>query len=769
MSDSTRTDSSMLNMLRTISQEVNVAKDLPAALAIIVKQVRVAMNSHVCSVYLYEADRDRYVLMATEGLNKRAVGKVSMAAHEGLVGLVGSRAETITLEDAMSHPRFLYFAETGEERYASFLGTPIIHHRQVLGVLVVQQKERRQFDEGDEAFLVTMSAQLSGVIAHAEATGSIRGLGKQGKGIQEARFIGVPGAPGAALGTAVVVLPVADLDVVPDKITTDIPEQLELFALALESVRADIRSLSARLSKQLRPQERALFDVYLMMLEHTALAGDVIRVIRTGQWAQGALRQVVSEHVQRFEHMNDDYLRERASDVKDLGRRLLSYLQKAHQQTLVYPDNTILVSEELSPAMLGEVPAEKLVGLVSVLGSRNSHVAILARAMGIPTVVAAVDLPYTRLDGIEMIIDGYHGDVFTNPSALLRQQYAEVVEEERLISKDLDSLRSLPCVTLDGHHLPLWVNTGLLADVKRAQQRGAEGVGLYRSEVAFMGSSRFPSESEQVQMYREQLEAFHPLPVTMRTLDIGGDKPLSYFPIKESNPYLGWRGIRITLDHPEIFLVQVRAMIKASAGLNNLRILLPMISGVHELDDAQHLIHRAWGELTSEGLDVEMPQIGVMIEVPSAVYQARELAHMADFISVGSNDLTQYLLAVDRNNARVAALYDYLHPAVLMALKEVVSAAHAEGKQVSICGEMAGDPVAAVLLLAMGFDSLSMNSTHLPKVKWLLRKMTLQHAQALLSEVSAMDNPQMIHSTLNLALGNLGLSKVLNPASSVQT
>jgi len=759
----------MLNMLRTISQEVNVAKDLPAALAIIVKQVRVAMNSHVCSVYLYEADRDRYVLMATEGLNKRAVGKVSMAAHEGLVGLVGSRAETITLEDAMSHPRFLYFAETGEERYASFLGTPIIHHRQVLGVLVVQQKERRQFDEGDEAFLVTMSAQLSGVIAHAEATGSIRGLGKQGKGIQEARFIGVPGAPGAALGTAVVVLPVADLDVVPDKITTDIPEQLELFALALESVRADIRSLSARLSKQLRPQERALFDVYLMMLEHTALAGDVIRVIRTGQWAQGALRQVVSEHVQRFEHMNDDYLRERASDVKDLGRRLLSYLQKAHQQTLVYPDNTILVSEELSPAMLGEVPAEKLVGLVSVLGSRNSHVAILARAMGIPTVVAAVDLPYTRLDGIEMIIDGYHGDVFTNPSALLRQQYAEVVEEERLISKDLDSLRSLPCVTLDGHHLPLWVNTGLLADVKRAQQRGAEGVGLYRSEVAFMGSSRFPSESEQVQMYREQLEAFHPLPVTMRTLDIGGDKPLSYFPIKESNPYLGWRGIRITLDHPEIFLVQVRAMIKASAGLNNLRILLPMISGVHELDDAQHLIHRAWGELTSEGLDVEMPQIGVMIEVPSAVYQARELAHMADFISVGSNDLTQYLLAVDRNNARVAALYDYLHPAVLMALKDVVSAAHAEGKQVSICGEMAGDPVAAVLLLAMGFDSLSMNSTHLPKVKWLLRKMTLQHAQALLSEVSAMDNPQMIHSTLNLALGNLGLSKVLNPASSVQT
>lgn len=756
-------------MLRIISQEVNVAKDLPAALSIIVKQVREAMHSHVCSVYLYEADSDRYVLMATEGLKKRAIGKVSMTSDEGLVGLVGSRAETIILEDAMSHPRFLYFPETGEERYASFLGTPIIHHRQVLGVLVVQQKERRQFDEGDEAFLVTMSAQLSGVIAHAEATGSIRGLGKQGKGIQEARFIGVPGAPGAALGTAVVVLPVADLDVVPDKVATDIAEQLELFSLALESVRADIRSLSERLSDQLRPQERALFDVYLMMLENNALAGDVIQVIRTGQWAQGALRQVVSEHVQRFEHMDDDYLRERASDVKDLGRRLLSHLQQAQKQTLVYPDNTVLVSEELSPAMLGEVPTDKLVGLVSVLGSRNSHVAILARAMGIPTVVAAVDLPYTRLDGIELIVDGYHGDVFTNPSPLLLQQYAEVVEEERLINKDLDSLRTLPCVTLDGHHLPLWVNTGLLADVQRAQQRGAEGVGLYRSEVAFMGSSRFPSETEQLHMYREQLQAFHPLPVTMRTLDIGGDKPLSYFPIKETNPYLGWRGIRITLDHPEIFLVQVRAMIKASAGLNNLHILLPMISGVQELEDAKQLIYRAWDELISEGIEVIMPQIGVMIEVPSAVYQAKKLARMADFLSVGSNDLTQYLLAVDRNNARVAALYDYLHPAVLMALQEVVNAAHAEGKTISICGEMAGDPVAAVLLLAMGFDSLSMNSTHLPKVKWLLRKMTMQHAQELLEEVSAMDNPQLIHDTLNLALGNLGLSKVLNPASSVQT
>ncbi len=758
----------MLNTLRKIVQEVNSAKDLKAALTIIVQRVKEAMGSQVCSVYLLDPETNRFVLMATEGLNKRSIGKVSMSPSEGLVGLVGTREEPLNLEDAASHPRFRYFAETGEERYASFLGAPIIHHRRVMGVLVIQQKERRQFDEGEEAFLVTMSAQLAGVIAHAEATGSIRGLGKQGKGIQEAKFLGVAGSPGAAVGTAVVRLPPADLEVVPDKTVDDIAAELLLFNQALERVREDMRALSAKLATQLRPEERALFDVYLMMLDDAALGGEVTTVIKTGQWAQGALRQVVGEHVNRFELMDDAYLRERASDVKDLGRRLLAYLQQARQQTLVYPDNTILVSEELSPAMLGEVPAGKLVGLVSVLGSGNSHVAIFARAMGIPTVMGAVDLPYSKIDGIQLIIDGYHGEVFTNPSEVLRKQYAEVVEEERQLTQGLSALRALPCETLDGHRMPLWVNTGLLADVVRAQERGAEGVGLYRTEVPFMIKDRFPSEKEQLAIYREQLAAFHPLPVTMRSLDIGGDKALSYFPIKEDNPFLGWRGIRVTLDHPEIFLVQTRAMLKASAGLDNLRILLPMISGTHELEEALHLIHRAWGEVRDEGTDVPLPPVGVMIEVPAAVYQVRELARQVDFLSVGSNDLTQYLLAVDRNNPRVADLYDFLHPAVLQALQLVVDGAHAEGKPVSICGEMAGDPSAAVLLMAMGFDGLSMNATNLPKVKWLLRQISLSKAKELLGQLMSIDNPQVIHSSLHLALRNLGLSRVLNPAATIQ-
>jgi len=283
-----------------------------------------------------------------------------------------------------------------------------------------------------------------------------------------------------------------------------------------------------------------------------------------------------------------------------------------------------------------------------------------------------------------------------------------------------------------------------------------------------MVRDRFPSEKEQLAIYREQLSAFHPLPVTMRTLDVGGDKALPYFPIKEDNPFLGWRGIRITLDHPEIFLVQIRAMLKASEGLNNLRILMPMISGMQELEESLHLIHRAWSEVRDEGVDIPMPPIGVMIEIPAAVYQIREMARLVDFISVGSNDLTQYLLAVDRNNPRVADLYDFLHPSVLQALKLIVDGSHAEGKTVSICGEMAGDPASAVLLLALGFDSLSMNATNLPKVKWLLRQISKSMATELLERLLKMDNPQVIYSTLQLELRNLGLERIINPAADIQ-
>lgn len=757
----------MLSILRSLVQEVNSARDLQEALDIIVSRVQKAMGTEVCSVYLLDPATNRYILMATEGLYRKAVGQVSLAYSEGLVGLVGSREEPINLEDAPSHPRYRYFPETGEERFRSFLGVPIIHHRRVLGVLVVQQRESsRCFDEGEEAFLVTVSAQLAGVIAHSEATGAISGLSLTGEEAHDVSFNGVPGAPGVAIGSGVVVYPSADLDVVPEKPTDNIDQELELFGSSVRAVREDIERVAKRLASQLRPEEQALFDVYLRMLGDDAMPGEVANKIREGVWAQGALKQVVQQYIRHFEMMDDHYLQERAVDIRDLGRRLLSHLQEGEQKHLNYPERTVLVSEELTPAMLGEVPKGQLVGLVSVKGSSNSHVAILARAMGVPTVMGLVDIPVNQLDGKELIVDGFEGQIFASPSADLRSYYQAICDEENELIRGLEVLKDKPCETTDHHRVSLLVNTGLMTDVVRSLSHGAEGIGLYRTEVPFMIKDRFPSEQEQREYYREQLEAFAPNPVTMRTLDIGGDKALTYFPIQEENPFLGWRGIRVTLDHPEIFLVQVRAMLKASEGLNNLQIMLPMISNISEVEESLHLIYRVYHEVREEGYDIHMPKVGVMVEIPAAVYQIRELADRVDFLSVGSNDLTQYLLAVDRNNPRVAQLYHSYHPAVLQALVRIAQDSHSVGKPVGICGELAGDPGGALLLMAMGYDSLSMNAASLPKVKSVIRSVSREWAIQLLEDVLLLDSPHVIKSCVDLALRNAGFGRYLRPGKS---
>ncbi len=753
----------MLNSLRRIVQEVNSARDLPAVLRIIVERVKFTMSTEVCSVYLRNVS-DAYVLMATEGLNPESVGRVVLAKGEGLVGLVVAREEPVNLDQAENHPNFAYFPETGEERYSAFLGVPIIHHRKVMGVLVVQQVKGRTFDEGEEAFLVTMSAQLAGVIAHAEATGALVDIHSD-KAPTEAKFIGIPGAPGVAIGRAVVAAPPADLRAVPYRKCSDVDAEVAFFQTSLSIVREDVRLLGEELSSRVNKEERLLFDAYVGMLDDASLGGEVIERIRMGMCAPYAWSEVILEHVTNFHSMSDAYLRERASDVKDLGSRVLAVLQQSNTAERSYPENTILIGEELTASMLAEVPEGRLAGIVSVRGSGNSHVAILARSMGIPTVMGAVDLPFTKLDGREIVVDGYHGSVFSDPSRSLIHHYQDIVDEDLQVVRMLDSIKDEPCETTDGHLLELWVNTGLVADAMLSLERGAEGVGLYRTEVPFMLRDRFPSEEEQRQVYREQLQAFFPHPVTMRTLDIGGDKSLPYFPIEEENPFLGWRGIRVTLDHPEIFLVQVRAMLKASEGLNNLRILLPMISAIPELDIAKMLIVRAYDELVEEGFVIHLPPIGVMVEVPSAVYQAKELAARSDFLSVGSNDLTQYLLAVDRNNTRVADLYRSLHPAVLRALKQVVDAGHSEGKPVSICGELAGDPTAAVLLMAMGYDVLSMSATNLLRVKSVIRSISMAEATELMEIVLRLPDTESIYEALDVAFQLAGLSRVLKPSS----
>ena len=751
----------MLEKLRKIVQKVNAAENLQSALRIIVHRVRETLEAQVCSVYLLDKDINSHVLMASEGLNETAVGHVSLPVGEGLVGLVAKHAEPINLQDASLHPSYHYLQETGEENFNSFLGVPIIHHRSVLGVLVVQNDKRHRFDEGEEAFLITLSAQLAGVIAHAEATGAIEGISPSGHKTSDTVFPGVSASSGVAIGHAVVLFPLADLSQIPNRQASDIESEVEFFNVCLNAVRKDIRDLHSKIAGHVAEGERQLFDVYLHMLDDDALGNEVVERIKQGNWAQGALAYVAHEHVRNFEIMEDEYLSERAVDIKDLCSRVLFYLQEKEPVITDYSTDTILVSEELTPAMLAEVPKGKLKGMISIKGSGNSHVAILARTMGIPTIMGAVDLPYNKLDGREIIVDGYKGEVISNPSDQLRKRYLNTIKEQDLLIAELDELKDLPCVTADNHRVNLRINTGLISDVIHSLDQGAEGIGLFRTEEPFLLHERFPSEQEQSDIYREQLRAFAPKPVTMRTLDVGGDKALPYFPIEEANPSLGWRGIRVTLDHPEIFMAQIRAMLRASIGFENLQIMLPMVSNVGEVNSAMQLLKKAHNELILEGLEVKFPPIGVMIELPAAVYQTRALAKLVDFISVGSNDLTQYLLGVDRNNPRVADLYSAFHPAVLSALHHVVSEAQKEKKSVSICGEMAGDPGAAVLLMAMGFDILSMNSATLLKVKSVIRSVSLGAAHDLLEQVMQMDDAQMIRSAVDMTLYDSGVDRLL--------
>ena len=752
-----------LDTLRRIVQEINASVSLHESLEIMVEQVSEAMNVDVCSIYLLDERNQRYLLMATKGLNPEAVGNVSLQLGEGLVGLVGQREEIVNLDHAPKHERFAYFPETGEELFNSFLGVPVMYRRKVMGVLVVQNKESQDFSEAAESFLVTLCAQLSGVIAHAHAVGNIDVFRKQGSStLAYKNFQGVSGSGGVASGRAVVLYPPADLAAVPDREADDINEELDLLSHAIISVRHEIQSLDEKMQDSLMSEERALFSVFLRMLDDNVLPAEIQEQIRLGHWAQGAVKRVIDKHIALFAQMEDDYLRERVSDLKDLGRRILAHLQEADSNHRELSSDSILIGEEISTAALVELPVNKIAAIVTTEGAANSHMVIVARALGIPTVVGVTELPITTLDDMEMIVDGYQGRVFVNPPRRLRQRYKEIQKEEEQIAKDLKQYENKDAITPDGVEVNLFVNTGLMIDVVRGVQRGAKGVGLYRSEIPFMLRDRFPGEEEQRAIYRQQLSHFANKPVVMRTLDIGADKELPYFSIKEENSALGWRGLRFTLDHPEIFSAQIRAMLKASIGLNNLHILLPMVTSVNEVEEVLYLLERDWMAVQEEEqVKITKPKIGIMVEVPSVLLQIDEFAELVDFFSVGSNDLTQYLLAVDRNNPHVANVYSHFHPSVLRALKRLVQQCHEYNKPISICGEMAGDPLSAVLLMAMGFNTLSMSSSNILRVRKSICHVPMTDAIALLDEALKMNNPLMIKSWMEYYFKKHGLGDMV--------
>lgn len=753
----------MLDELRRIVTEVTRSSDLRSALDVIAHRVQDALQVDVCSVYVLTpaepAREAALVLQATEGLNASGIGFVRLNLNEGLVGLVARRAEPVNLENAPDHPAFKFIQDIGEEYYHGFLGVPIIHRGEVLGVLVVQSRAQRRFSADQESFLLTLAAQLASGIRQAQVSGELNQTNGAHPGWEAAVTAhGLPGSPGVVFGTAVPVLDVVDLDSIPDRPVDDATTEWAVLSAAIDAVRTEFAKLKQDFSRAAgSTDEHILFDAFILMLSGGSLIDSMHERVMDGQSAGIALRDAVREHTAVFEQMSDAYLRERAQDIRDLGNRILVKLQARTQGPRQWPERIVLIGHDLCASHLAEIPTDRLVGIVSSSGSGSSHLAILARALGIPSAMGVADLPLARLDGQEVVVDGYRGWLIVRPAGSYRQELLRLAREEAALTAELAELSDEPAQTQDGVRIGMHVNIGLLADMAPSRTVGAEGIGLYRTEVPFQIRKQFPGEAEQASIYREALETFRDQPVVLRTLDVGGDKPLSYFPIKEDNPFLGWRGIRLVLDHPEIFLTQIRAMLRASIGLDNLGILLPMIGSIDELTTAHEYIDQALSELREEGESVATPRIGVMIEVPSAVYQIDLIAEMVDFLSIGTNDLTQYILAIDRNNERVASRYDALHPAVLRAINEVVDAGHLLGREITVCGELAGDPMGAILLLGLGVDVLSMSAGSLPRIKWVIRSFSAADARQYLAQALNARRPQDVRRMLYDALVERGL------------
>lgn len=718
----------MLTRLREIVEKVAMAAGLPEALELLVKETCQAMHTDVCSIYLADKQRSCFYLMATKGLKKPRGRAVSLSFDEGVVGEVGRLSELINLADIREHPSFKYLPQVKEDDLRAFLGVPIVYRRQLLGVLVVQQKERRLFNESEESFMVTLATQLGATLSQVQTKG-LFGQYRQSR----IKALSISTGVVMAYGWQEVSQPI--LENVFKVSALDIKAELNRLTVALEDATAECRRFSKRFMANAQKESAAIFDLYSHLLNDPQLKHKMTAVITQGYVAEWAVKVVVEKVSAQFSSLKDGYMRERASDLKALGRRLLFHLDDEVSSTNIWPERFILVADELSASLLAELPEQQLAGVIVRDGATHSHSAILVRAMGIPAIMGA-DIQPELLHNRMLILDGYRGEIFIEPEPFIAQEYKQIIDEESVLSQIAEEQLEHQAVLKNGESVSVQLNAGLNIKYEQRISMGIDGVGLYRTEIPFMLQSGFPSEDEQKNRYREILSFFPDKPVVLRALDVGADKQLPYMPINEENPCLGWRGIRVLLDQPEIFLIQLRAMLKANLEFKNLKILLPMVTSIDEIDEARTLLLRACDEVSRElKCECALPPLGIMLEVPSLVFMLSQLANRVDFISVGTNDLTQYLLAVDRNNTHVASLYDNLHPALLRSLSLIATQCQYYRLPISVCGEMAGTPIGALLLIGLGFRQLSMSGRSLPRVKYLLRHLDPVALQPFMQQV----------------------------------
>ncbi len=691
----------------------------------IVEVIARDMVAEVCSIYVKRAG-DVLELFATHGLMKEAVHGTRLRVGEGLVGDIAAYSRALALPDASKHPLFAYRPETGEERYSSFLGVPVMRGGRVLGVLVVQNQIKREYSEEETEALETVAMVVAELLASGEVIERAEQVTSDGIALKPLRLESVELSGGLAIGQAVLHRQHAP---VGEMVAQDPEAELVRLTEAVSAMHDALDAMLDDVGQRGAGEHIEVLQTYRQIAEDRGWIRRIRQAVESGLTAEAAVMKVQSDTRARMAHVQDAYLRERLLDLEDLANRLIQHLMEEvdgdGNAVPDLPEDAVLVARGLGPAELLDYDTDKLRAVVLEEGSANAHVAIVARALDIP-MVGNMRGVLTQVDPLdELVVDGDNATVFVRPTAEFRHVFANSMAELKQRKEEYRRQRDLPAMTRDGVEVALHMNANLLIDLPQLDETGAAGIGLYRTEVPFMVRSAFPDVDAQTRLYARILDAAAGRPVVFRTLDVGGDKLLPYFNEAgdEENPAMGWRALRVALDRPVVLREQLRAMVRAAAG-RRLRVMFPMVAEVAELDAARRVleveVERAGGrgETLPEALEV-----GVMLEVPSLIFQLDKLLPRADFISVGSNDLMQFLYAADRGNARLDGRYDPLSAPMLSVLRDMVRRCDDAGVPLSLCGEMAGQPLDAMALIGLGFRSLSMSPGAIGPVRMMTRSL----------------------------------------------
>jgi phosphotransferase system, enzyme I, PtsP len=686
----------------------------------IVRTIAAEMVAEVCSAYVMRAG-EVLELFATQGLRPEAIHRTRLRVGEGLVGVIAASARPLALAEAQSHPDFAYRPETGEEIYHSLMGVPILRGGRVLGVLVVQNRTPRHYTDDEIEVVQTIAMIIAELVASGELVNPLEIEQSRGGASLPVRLVGIRLNPGLAIGPAVLHEPKA---VIRQVVAEDVAAEQVRLRQAIAAMQDAIDRL-VDTSRRLGPGEhRDILETYRMFAADRGWLGRIGEAVRSGLTAEAAVQKVRDETRSRMMQMIDPYLRERLFDLEDLGNRLLQYLvgPSPGMAAAALPSEFILVAHAMGPAELLDYAHRRIKALVLEEGSPTAHVAIVARAFDIPVVGRVAEATRQIEAGDILIVDGDHGQVLIRPRADIQQSVAAAIAARTRRRAYYESLRGVPAVTRDGIEIKLLLNAGLLLDLAQLSVTGAEGVGLFRTEIPLLTRNAFPDVADQTEFYRRAYDQAEGKPIVFRTLDIGGDKVLPYLAHSaEDNPAMGWRAIRIGLDRPAMLRQQLRALIRAAAG-RDLLVKFPMIAEVAELVEARQLLDRELARAAQEGRELPRSvKVGVMLEVPSLLWQLPALLKRVDFMSVGTNDLAQFLYACDRGNPRVAARYDLLSAPMLALFRQVVAQCCEAGTSLSMCGEMAAEPIEAMMLIALGFRTLSMTGSAIGPVKTMIR------------------------------------------------